>query len=127
MGYDVELIAMKTRPQTGFPLDQAAAERQIAAAALQLDAEQIKQILLAIPGAKPGPDDSIDYLGAGLGYARLFIKPAAVHVENNCSPKDLLKMQAALQDKLGHVFIYDLQSRQLHDVESFTKWWSQPL
>ncbi len=125
MGYDVELIILKLKQAVKFPVSEAG--KLLAECAQPLEAEAVRKILLEIPGCKPGPDDSVDYLGAGLSYARMTVKPKAIFVENNCGPKDLLKMQAALQDKFGPVFIYDLQSRQLHDAESFKAWWSKPL
>ncbi len=126
MGYDVELITMKPPPGTSFPLDAQAAEKLVASVQ-PLDQAVVRAVLLGIPGSKPGPQNAVDYLGSGLAYARLTVKDTLVHVENNCGPKDLLKIQAALAARLGPVFIRDLQSGQLHDADSFTRWWSKPL
>jgi hypothetical protein len=127
MGYDVEFIVMNPPAGTSFPVDSKVVHKLLAANAQTLDAKLVGNALLGIPGSKAGPGGAVDYLGAGLGYARLTVKPKAIHVENNCGPKDLLKIQAALTAKLGAVFIHDLQSGQLHDADSFTKWWSKPL
>lgn len=127
MGYDIELIPMKLPPETRFPVEASAAAGLVKNSATTLDGQAARQALLELPGCKPGPEDSIDYLGAGLSYARMTMKPKAVHVENNCGPKDVLKIQARLAEALGLVCILDLQSGQLHDAESYAQWWAKPL
>jgi hypothetical protein len=127
VGYDIEFIAMARPADAGMPIEPGAAAGLIARSAATLDADAVKTTLLATPGCKPGPEGSIDYLGSGLSYARLTVRARAVHVENNCGAKDILKLQAALEKTLGPVFILDLQSRQLHDGASFAQWWARPL
>lgn len=127
MGYDIEMIPMRLPSETKFPVEPAAASKLIAQSAMAMDAKAVREALLKIPGCKPGPDDSVDYLGAGLSYARMHVKPKAVHIENNCGPKDLLKIQAGLAEVVGPMFILDLQSGQLHDSTSFAQWWAKPL
>ncbi|MBI4581472.1 MAG: hypothetical protein HY718_17350 [Planctomycetes bacterium] len=127
MGYDIELIVMNPAAGTTFPVEPAAADKLIVQAALSLDADAVRTALLAVSGARPGPEGAVDYVGPALGYARLTVKPKAVHVDNNCSPKELLRIQAALTKAIGTVFIRDLQSRQLHDADSFMNWWTKPL
>lgn len=127
MGYDIELISLKLPADASLPVEPGMSATLVSKSAQALDATAVREALLAIPGCKPGPDDSIDYLGAGLSYARLRIKPKAVHVENNCGPKDVLKLHAGLQQRIGPVLILDLQSGQLHDPDSFAQWWAKPL
>lgn len=127
MGYDIELIPLKLPSETKFPVDAAAAARHVSASAVSLEPAATREILLGIAGCRPGPDDSVDYLGSGLSYARMRVKAKAIHVENNCGPKDVLKLREALEQKLGPVFILDLQSGQLHDAESYRQWWAKPL
>ncbi|HOA73797.1 MAG TPA: hypothetical protein PL151_08580 [Phycisphaerae bacterium] len=127
MGYDIELIPMKLPPETKFPVEPAAAKQLIARSAGGIDPATARAALLKVPGCKPGPDDTIDYLGSGLSYARMRVEPKVIHVENNCGAKDLLKIQAGLAEALGPVFIHDLQSGQLHDPDSFAQWWAKPL
>ena len=83
--------------------------------------------MLNIEGCKPGPDDSIDFLGRGLNYAHLVIREKAVHVENNCGAPELLKLFNQLAAKFPSLMIYDLQNKQLHDADSFKHWWQKPL
>ncbi len=127
MGYDIELISLELPAGTKLPVEAGAAAKLVSKSAFALDAAAVREALLAIPGCKPGPDDGIDYLGSGLSYARMRIKPKAVHVENNCGAKDIAKIQAGLEKALGHVFIRDLQSGELHDANSFAQWWAKPL
>lgn len=127
MGYDIEFIALDPSATVKPPVDPGSAASLVTKSARKLDAAVVRETLLAVAGCKPGPDDSVDYLGAGLSYARLRLEPKAVHVENNCGAKDILKIQAALAAKIGPVFILDLQSGQLHDAESFSQWWAKPL
>jgi hypothetical protein len=127
VGYDIEFIPMKLPPDTQFPVEPAAATELISKFAVAVDNDAAREALLKIPGCKPGPDDSIDYLGAGLSHARMGLKTKAIHVENNCGAKDLLKIQAGLAERIGPVFILDLQSGQLHDAASFAQWWAKPL
>lgn len=127
VGYDIEFVLLKLTQETRFAVDAAQAAGLIAQAAQPFDAAVVRNALLAVPGCKPGPQDSIDYLGSGMSYARLTVKPKSVHVENNCGLKDVIKLQSALTQALGAVFIHDLQSGQLHDADSFTQWWAKPL
>jgi hypothetical protein len=127
VGYDIELISLELPAGTKLPVQAEAAARMVAKSAAALDAAAVREALLAIAGCKPGPDDSIDYLGSGLSYARLRIKAKAVHVENNCGAKDIARIQAGLAKAVGPVFIRDLQSGELHDADSFAQWWAKPL
>jgi hypothetical protein len=127
VGYDIELISLKLPAGTKFPVEPAAAAKTVSMSAATLDAGAVRDALLAIPGCKPGPEDSVDYLGSGLSYARMRIKPQAVHIENNCGAKDLLKIQAGLEKAIGPVLIRDLQSGELHSADSFAQWWAKPL
>ena len=126
MGYDIEFIVLKLPAGISLPIDAKQAAKLLAAAQA-LDAVAVREVLLAIPGCKAGPEESIDYLGSGLSYARLTIRPKAIHVDNNCGLKDLLILQAAIAQAFGSAYIRDLQSGQLHDMDSYTKWWQKPL
>lgn len=127
MGYDIELISLKLPAGAKPPFEPATAASMVSKSAISLDAAAVHDALLAVPGCKPGPDNSVDYLGSGLSYARMRIKPKAIHIENNCGAKDILKIHVGLQARIGPVFILDLQSGQLHDAESFAQWWAKPL
>lgn len=127
MGYDVELIPLNLPKDTRFPVEPKTARKLLDQAGPFADMAAVRSATLKIPGCKPGPDNSVDFLGSGLSYARLTIKPAAIHVENNCGAKDLLRIHEALRESIGPMYILDLQSKQLHSPESFKEWWSRPL
>jgi len=127
VGYDIEFVAFKPAAGTDFPMEAGPASKLVEQSGVDLDADAVKRALLDVEGCKAGPEGSIDYLGSGLSYARLTLKSGSIHVENNCGAKDLLKLHSALEQRLGPVFILDLQSGRLHDAQSFSRWWARPL
>ncbi len=127
MGYDVELIPVKTPPGTKFPLPADRSRTLVDGASPLADPAAVRAALLALPGTRPGPAQAVDYLGRGLSYARFEVRSRGVHVENNCGARDLLLVYDALQKLLPDLLILDLQSGELHNRESFSAWWSKPL
>jgi hypothetical protein len=127
VGYDVEFIQLAVPPETAFPVEPKQAAKLVKKAAAFADPEQVKATLLKMEGCRPGPKGTVDYLGKGLSYARLSPKKDCIHVENNCSAADLLKILAQLQKLYPSLVIVDLQSRQLHTAESYKAWWAKPL
>ena len=127
MGYDVEFIQLTVPPETAFPVEPKQAAKLAKKATPFADPEAVKAALLKMEGCRPGPKGTIDYLGKGLSYARLSPKKEAIHVENNCSAADLLKILAQLQKLYPSLLIVDLQSRQLHTADSYKAWWAKPL
>ena len=127
MGYDVEFIQLTVPPETAFPVEAKQAAKMIKKAAPFADPEAVKTALLKMEGCRPGPTGTIDYLGKGLSYARLSPKKDCIHVENNCSAADLLKILAQLQKLYPTLLVVDLQNRQLHTAESYKAWWAKPL
>jgi hypothetical protein len=123
----VEFVLIPAPPKRPFPVDAAEAERLLASAAGIGDPAKVREALLKVKGCRPGPADSVDYVGAGLSYARLFVRDKAIHVENNCGPRDLLKLYEALRKTHPGLLILDVQSRQLHTAESLREWWAKPL
>ena len=127
MGYDVQFIQVPVPSNVSFPVQAGAAAKLLAGARPFDDAEAVRTLLLGAEGCRRGPDDAIDYLGRGLSYARFSATTDAIHVENNCSPRELLKIYDRLVEVYPTLLILDLQSRQLHNPASFTEWWSKPL
>jgi hypothetical protein len=127
LGYDVEFVRLPSTAGLKFPVDATQTEKLLKEPAGIGEPSEIRALLLSLPGAKPGPEDTIDYIGAGLNYARLAVKPDRIHIENNCGPKELLKIHEHLSAKLQNLLIHDLQSGQLHTAESLKEWWSKPL
>ncbi len=91
------------------------------------DPARVRELLLGMSGCKPGPGESVDFLGKGLSYARISVRADAIHVENNASPRDLLTIHRELKKTWPDLRILDLQSRQLHSAASFEAWWNRPL
>ncbi len=127
MGYNVEFIQVPLPPDLEPPI-QAQTARSLMENALPFeDPHAVQKVLLNMEGCKPGPENSIDFLGRGLNYARLTIHEKTVHVENNCGAPELLKLFNHVADKYPSLMIYDLQNKQLHNANSFTQWWQKPL
>ena len=127
MGYDVEFIQLASAEGLKFPVEAPQAAKLVKKPAGIGEPAVVRELLLAIPGAKAGPGDAVDYIGKGLNYARLTVKPDRIHVENNCGPKELLKIHEHLSAKLPKLLIHDLQSGQLHTARSLQEWWAKPL
>jgi hypothetical protein len=127
VGYDVEFIQLPMSEKVTFPVSATEAARLRQKAVPFADARKLRSALLDMRGCRPGPDDSIDFMGQGLSYARLFIRESSVHVENNCSAPELLRLHETLAACCSRLVIHDMQSGQLHDPGSFTEWWSRPL
>lgn len=126
MGYDVEFLQIDAG-DCRFPVEAATASRLVQQAMPFPDPEKVKDALLQIGGTKAGPAGSVDYLGAGLNYARLHVNAAAVRVDNNLNSKELLKIYTVLRGLCPRLLILDLQNGNLHDAESFAAWWNKPL
>ncbi len=126
MGYDLEFIQAETDPGLSFPLqgDAAATARKNSR---PVDADDIREALLALEGCRPGPGKTVDFLGKGLNYARFDMKPKAIHVDNNCGAAELLRVYEHLRGVCPDLLIVDLQSGHVHDSASFQQWWSRPL
>jgi len=127
VGYDIQLIQVPVPSEITFPIDESAAKEYLANPILFDDLEAVKVKLLEIDGTRPGPENSIDYFGQGLNYARFRIDKEAIHMENNCGARELLKMYHHVLKSYPTLLIYDLQSKQLHSAISFEEWWSRPL
>ena len=127
MGYDVEFIQVPTPKGTKFPVDEVRAADFIANTLTFDDPGYVRELLLDYDDTRPGPEDSIDYLGSGMSYARIFVRAKAIFVENNCSAKELLGIYEELAGMFPSLLIYDLQSKQLHDSDSYLAWWNRPL
>ena len=127
MGYDIEFIQLTVPSGTTFPVEPKLAAKLVKKAASFADPESVKAALLKLEGCRPGPKGAVDYLGRGLSYARISPRKDVVHVENNCSAADLLKILAHLQKNYPSLLILDMQSRQLHTAESYKAWWARPL
>ncbi len=127
MGYDVEFIQLTVPAGTTFPIEAGRAAKLLKKAAAFPDPDSVKASLLRLEGCRPGPKGTVDYLGKGLSYARIFARKDVVHVENNCSAADLLKILGYLQKDYPTLLILDMQSRQLHTAESYKAWWTRPL
>ena len=127
MGYDVDFVQLSAPTGTVFPVEPKTAAKLLKKATPFGDPAAVRDILLTIEGTRPGPKDAVDYLGRGLSYARLTARRDTIHVENNCSAGELIKVHGQLAKLLPGLLILDLQSRQLHDAESFAAWWAKPL
>lgn len=127
MGYDLELIQVPTPKGTTFPVKAETAATLLAGVLPLAGTEQVTQVLLGIEGMREGPGGSIDYLGKGMSYARFRVGGKGIHVENNCSAKDLVRIYTRLVERYPSLLIHDLQSRQLHNADSFLAWWAKPL
>jgi hypothetical protein len=127
LGYDVEFVLAPSTQGLKFPMEPAQAAKLLKKPAGIGEPAQVRDLLLALSGAKPGPGESIDYIGQGLNYARLTVKPDRIHVENNCGPRELLKIHEHLAGKFPSILIHDLQSGHLHTAKSLQEWWAKPL
>jgi hypothetical protein len=127
VGYDVSFVQIAAPTGTVFPLEPKTAAKLVGKAAPFADPDAVRKTLLKIEGTRPGPKDAIDYLGRGLSYARLTVRKDAIHVENNCSAADLLKIFGQLVKEYPSLLILDLQSNQIHNASSYKAWWSKPL
>ena len=127
MGYDVEFVQVTVGPEAVFPLAPALASGLLANAERFEPEETVRTTLLELDGAREGPDDTVDYLGKGLNYARLCVRKKAIHVDNNLNASELLKIYGKLLDRYPSLLILDLQSGQLHSAASYADWWSRPL
>ncbi|NLX12221.1 MAG: hypothetical protein GXY44_01015 [Phycisphaerales bacterium] len=127
MGYDVEFLQIPVPPGLSFPVVAETAQSLRHNAISFDDVECLRTELHNIKGCRPGPDQTVDFFGRGLNYARLTISRNRIHVENNASVPELLKIYRQLTEKYPTLVILDLQSHQLHDADSFSKWWAKPL
>ncbi|UCD29659.1 MAG: hypothetical protein JSV03_04035 [Planctomycetota bacterium] len=127
MGYDVQFIQMTVPSDISFPINADNAEEFLSNPVPFDNPETVGKKLLEIEGARPGPEKTIDYLGKGMSYARLFIETETIHVENNCGAGDLLKIYNHLLKTYPALLIFDLQSKQLHNASSYEEWWTSPL
>jgi hypothetical protein len=127
VGYDVELIQIPPMQGVTLPLEGADAKASLSRALKMPGATPVREMLLAIEGCRPGPGESVDFLGKGLNYARLTPREKSIHLENNCGAAELIRIYNHLIDKLPGLLIHDLQSGQVHDAASFERWWSRPL
>ncbi len=127
MGYNVEFLQIPVPPGMTFPVSAETAKSLKSNAIPFDDLESLRSEIQQMEGCRPGPEKSVDFLGRGLNYARLTIKKNRIHVENNASVPELLKIYRQLSEKYPTLIILDLQSRQLHNADSFSKWWAKPL
>jgi hypothetical protein len=127
VGYDVELIQVAIGNECSFPITAEHFDRGEAGIEPFDSVEDICTSLLRLEGARPGPDETVDYLGQGLNHARFQVRPKAIHVENNLNAVELLKIYKHLLAICPRLLIHDLQSGQLHDAASFADWWTRPL
>lgn len=127
MSYDVQLIQVPVPPKTSFPLDESGAKKLMKDRLKFDEPTVVRELLLKMDGCREGPDKSVDFVGRALSYARFVVKKDLIHVENNCGPKELLKIYGELLKQFPKLLILDLQSHQLHNAASFEQWWSRPL
>ncbi len=127
MGYDIELVQMDAPPGTVFPVSGADANALVEKRKRFSDLGAIRASLLALQGCRSGPGQCVDFHGAGLNYARLFVRDDCIFVENSCGARELIKIYRHLAEILPNLLILDMQSRNLHNAESFEQWWSRPL
>lgn len=127
MGYDVEFVRVHVPQGTSFPITKRQAERLLSDAKPFDDPEAVIQTLADQDGCKPNSEGGIEFMGRGLSYATFEVKPAAIHVINNCSAKELLKIYNVLREQYADLCILDLQSGDLHSGDSFLEWWAKPL
>jgi hypothetical protein len=127
LGYNVEFIQIPPQPGVTFPIGAGQSETLVRQAMPLADSAAVREALLDMEGCKPALDDGIDFVGRGLSYARFFVRRDRIHVENNCSAGELIKVHTRLAELLPGLLIFDLQSRKLHDAASFAAWWAKPL
>lgn len=127
MSYDVRFVQVPLPAGAEFPVAGAEAQAALKSATPIRDTAGIRELLLKVEGSRPGPNDAVDYVGRGLNNARMYVRPEGIHVENNCGPRELLKIYSELGRQLPNLYIFDLQSEQLHDARSLEAWWSRPL
>ncbi len=127
MSYDVEFVKVDVPSGTPFPVSPQEADKLVKRRQALPDSGKLRKRLMELNGAKPGPDQAIDYVGNGLNYARFFVEKDRIRVENNCGVPELLKIYEALRNDCPGLAIYDIQSRQLHNAKSLLAWWSRPL
>jgi hypothetical protein len=127
MGYDVQFIQVPVPSDITFPINAGDIEELLSNPISFESPKNTRTKLLELQGTRPGPEEAVDYVGSGMNYARLFIKNEAIHVENNCGAKELLKIYYHLLKVYPTLLIYDIQSRQLHSAISYEEWWSRPL
>ncbi|MGQ9649392.1 MAG: hypothetical protein ACUVXJ_04725 [Phycisphaerae bacterium] len=127
MGYDVEFVQLTVPGGTKFPVEPEATARLIRKAVPFADLQAVRASLLRLDGCRPGPKDTVDYLGRGMSYARIFPRQAAIHIENNCNAADLIRILVHLQKDFPSLLILDMQSKQLHTADSYKAWWGKPL
>ena len=127
MGYDVEFVQVAVEKGTSFPVAAGAAKKLLTKTVPFKDPAAVSQFLSGMKGAKPGPASAIDYLAKGLSYARFSVQADRVHVDNNLSWAELLRVYQKLRAKYPAMLILDLQNGQLHDIASYKGWWSKPL
>lgn len=127
MSYDVELVQLPSLEGIKFPVAKADTAKLLKKPTAFKDPKAVRELLLALTGAKEGPDKAVDYMGKGLNFARLTVKPDRVFVENNCGPKELIKIHEHIAAKFPNLVIHDLQSGQLHSRKSLEEWWARPL
>ncbi|MHC4444218.1 MAG: hypothetical protein ACYTF1_24910 [Planctomycetota bacterium] len=127
MGYDVQFIQIPVPVDISFPVNADHMEELMSSPIVFDSLNKTKKKLLELKGTRPGPDETVDYIGNGMNYARLFVKKEIIHVENNCGAKELLNIYHHLLKVYPALLIYDLQSKQLHNAISYEEWWSRPL
>ena len=127
MGYDVQFVQIDVPSKTSFPVAEGKAGKLLSSAGAFDDPDAVRAILLEIEGCRHGPGDAVDFLGRGLSHARFFVRDDAIHVENDCSANDLLRIFKRLAEDHPTLLILDLQSKQLHSPASFAEWWAKPL
>lgn len=127
MGYDVEFVRIKVSGKVKFPVESAESGQHLQESIAFGKVADVRGLLLAIEGCREGPENTIDFMGQGLSYARLSVGRKGIHVDNNCSARELLKLFGELKKTFPELLIHDLQSNCLHTAESFTEWWSRPL
>ena len=127
MGYDVEFIQVPMPKGMAFPVKPETAKTLLAGALALEDRTAVRELMLKLSGMREGEKQSIDFLGKGMSYAKFRIGAKSIHVENNCSVKELLAIYAHVRERFPSLAIHDLQSGQLHDADSFLAWWAKPL
>jgi hypothetical protein len=127
VGYDVEFIQVPLPPDLEPPIPAQTARSLVENAIPFEDPQAVQNELLKLEGCKAGAENTVDFLGRGLNYARLIVRDKTVHVENNCGAPELLKLYNQLAEKYPSLLIYDLQNKQLHNADSFKQWWQKPL
>jgi hypothetical protein len=123
----MEFVQVTVAPEAAFPIAPALASGLLANAEAFEARKAVRTALLELDGAKEGPDDTVDYLGKGLNYARLCVTKKAIHVDNSLNASELLKIYRKLLEHYPSLLILDLQSGQLHSAASYADWWSRPL